>query len=192
MKDFFTKRTLITALASLIIGVLIASSCEGRGDVVGNKVKTKVKVVERIDTLVVKEKVLSKPKIVYVDVNNTDTIYIKKPDSIPVIKARKYNQKVIGERSEADIEITTTGELIDLKAFVKVKDSIITKEVVEYKVKSNVFMSGGISVNPNQSVRDFNVGIDYNVKSKVLIGIEGGYDLNVNQPFIGFRVGLSL
>ena len=194
MKKIFNKRNIITAIVSLVIGILIASSCNGNRSDDITKVKTEIKVVERIDTLIVEKK--SKPKTVYVDrikYVKGDVVYVGEPnDSVPTIKANKYSQKVVGSRSVADIEVTTTGELIDLKAFVTVKDSIIEKETIIIKSKSNVFMSGGISINPNQSVRDFNVGIDYNIKNKALIGVNGGFDLNSNQPYIGLRVGFSL
>ena len=194
MKDVFSKRNVITAIVSLVIGILIASSCDGNRGNSPDKVKIKTRVIERVDTLIIEKK--SKPKTVYIDkikYIKGDVVYVGEPnDSVPTIKANKYSQKVVGSRSVADIEVTTTGELIDLKSFVTVKDSIIEKETIIIKSKSNVFMSGGISINPNQSVRDFNVGIDYNIKNKALIGVNGGFDLNSNQPYIGLRVGFSL
>lgn len=183
------RKNIIIAIAFLIIGVLIAGSCEGKGSEV--KTITKTKVVEVKDTLVLRDTIV-KPKKVYVNKTNTEVVYVEKPDSVETVKANKYNQRIIGNRSVADVEVLTTGELLDLKAVVTCKDSIIEKETIIIKSKSNVFVSGGVGFNPQGSVRDLNVGLDYNVKNKVLIGVEAGYDLNVQQPFVGFRMGFSL
>lgn len=183
------RRTLLIALVSLIIGILLASSCEGREPEV--KTITKTRVVEVKDTLVVTDTIV-KPIKVYVNKTNTEVVYIDKPDSIPTIKANKYNQRVVGNRSVADVEVLTTGELLDLKAIVTCKDSIIERETIITKSKSNVFVSGGIGFDGEGTVRDINIGLDYNIKNSVLIGVEAGYDLNVQQPFVGLRVGFSL
>jgi len=183
------RRTLLVALVSLIIGILLASSCEGKEPEV--KTITKTRVVKVRDTLVIKDTIV-KPKKVYVNKTNTEVIYIDKPDSIPTLEANKYNQRIIGSRSVADVEVLTTGELLDLKAIVTCKDSIIEKETIITKSKSNVFVSGGVGFNPQGGIRDLNVGLDYNIKNSVLIGVEAGYDLNVQQPFVGLRVGFSL
>lgn len=183
------RKNILIAIASLIIGVLIASSCEGKRTEI--KTITKTKVVEVRDTLILKDTIV-KPKKVYVSKTNTKVVYVDKPDSIPTIQANKYNQRIVGNRSVADVEVLTTGELLDLKAVVTCKDSIIEKETIITKSKSNVFVSGGVGFDGQGTIRDINVGLDYNIKNDLLIGIEAGYDLNVQQPFVGIRVGFSL
>lgn len=183
------NRNILTAVVFLVIGVLLTRSCDGGNESV--RTVTKTRVVEVKDTLFVTDTIV-KPKVVYVNKTNVETVYIDKPDSIPTIKANKYNQRIVGNRSVADVEVLTTGELLDLKAVVTCRDSIIEKETIITKTKSNVFVSGGIGLYNKGIIRDVKVGLDYNIKNDLLIGIEAGYDLEIQQPFVGFRVGFSL
>lgn len=186
------NKNIITAIASFLIGVLIASSCER--DVVKIKEKVVYKNIKVTDTVKIHDTIV-RPTKVYVDRYK----YIKTPvvsenEDVKeeIIRANKYSQELIGKKGTAKIDVITTGELLDLSGIIYCKEKIIEKTITKYTDKSNLFISGGIDMRANGELKNIRAGIDYNVKNKVLLKGGLGYDITDNQPFVGVGVGFGL
>jgi len=135
-------------LVYIALGVFILlffKECKKEPEVV---TKTEIKTV--YDTIT--NTVISKPKTVYVprEVKHTDTIYnetvktIKDTVYIEMVEANKYETKLQSNKATADLQITTTGELLDVKGVItypQVKETVKTP-------KSGLFISLDTSVKP--------------------------------------------
>jgi hypothetical protein len=175
-------------ILSLIIGFVLCAAlfnfCERRGSDVVTKIKTKV--VKITDTLKVDGKVVTKYKNVYVRKTDTSIVYVNKKDSSR-IEARLYEQPIKGSRSSGLARITTTGELLDFSATIECQDSIIEKVTTKYSNKSNLFISSSFSSN-----NSINVGVDWNIKGKVLLKGGVGTSLNSVSPYISLGIGIPI
>ncbi len=182
------KRQIAIAIASFLIGVLIASSCER--DVVEIREKIVIKNVKVTDTVRIHD-TITKPVKVYVD------RWRYKPNPNPnneeeIIEANKYSQKLIGEKGIAQIDVVTTGELLDLSGIIECNEKIVEKTITKYANKSQLFLSGNIDMRLDGGVKSVRVGLDYNVKNKVILKGGLGYDISDNKPLVGFGLGFGL
>jgi hypothetical protein len=174
---------------SLVIGFILCAIllhfCEGR-NVKKDKVSTKVKVVKVTDTLKVKGGVTTKFKNVYVRKTDTSIVYLDKPDSTSIC-ANYYEQPIVGKRSNGTAFITTTGELIDFKAIIECTDIIKETTITKYRDRSRLFLSP--SYNTNNQI---NLGVDWNLKNKVLLKGGVGYDINNTTPYLLIGLGIPI
>ena len=190
-EKFMLNREQITiAVASFLVGVLLASSCER--DVVKVKEKVVVKNVRVVDTVRLHDTIV-KPVKVYVD----RWRYKTNPNPSPIykeeiIEANKYSQELVGEKGTAKIDVITTGELLDLSGIIECNEKIVEKTITKYTAKSKLFMSGNIDMSLDGGIKNVRLGLDYNIKNKVLIKGGLGYDITDNQPLVGVGLGFGL
>jgi hypothetical protein len=170
-------------LALLAIGLLL-NFCEK--DKKEDKVVTKTRVVKVKDTLRVNGPVVTKYKEVFVKKTDTSIVYLDKED-YSALKARLYTQPIEGKRSNGFAKITTTGELLDFYAVIECFDTIKETTITKYRNKSTMFLSP--SYNTNNQI---NIGLDLNVKNKILLKSGVGYDLNESKPFLSVGIGIPI
>lgn len=177
-----------TNIISFVIGVVLCATllkfCEGKKPL--DKVVTKTKVIKVTDTLKVDGGIVTKYKKVFVKKTDTAIIYLDKPDSASIC-ANFYEQPIKGNRSNGKAFITTTGELIDFSAIIECTDTIKETTITKYKDKSKLFLSP--SYNTNNQI---NIGIDWNVKNKMLLKGGIGYDINNATPYLSVGIGIPI
>lgn len=171
------------------IGVVLAFSvlhfCEDRG--VSETITYKDRIIKITDTLKVKNnKIVTKYKTVYVRKTDTSLVYLDKPDTTSII-ARVYNQPIEGRRVKGIAHITTTGELLDFCSEVEVKDTIRETTITKYRDRSKAFVSASYNTN-NQ----LNLGIDWNIKNKILLKGGIGYETQTLKPYISLGIGIPI
>lgn len=175
-------------IISLVVGFVLCATllhfCEGKKP--EDKVTTKIKTIKVVDTLRLKGPITTKFKKVYIHKTDSSIVYIDRPDSIS-IEARKYSQEISGKRMKGVVHVTTTGELLDLCAEIETKDSIIETTVTKYKNKSKVFAS--FSYNTNNQI---NIGVDWNLKNKILLKGGVGYETQTLKPYISLGIGIPI
>jgi hypothetical protein len=158
--------------------------CERKN--ITEKVITKTRVVKVTDTLRPKDKVVTKYKEVFVVKTDTSLVYLDKPNKDSKV-ARLYEQPIIGKRSSGVAKITTTGDLLDFSAIIECQNSIKETTITKYKNKSQLFLSPSYNTN-NQMI----LGVDWNIKNKVLIKGGVGYDINNTSPYLSVGVGIPI
>lgn len=175
-------------LTYFVVGFVLCAAllhfCNSRK--VNDTVITKVKVVKVTDTIKLNGKVVTKFKNVYVKKTDTSLVYVDKPDSTTV-EARIYTQPIISKRSKGVATITTTGELLDFCAVIESNDSIVEKTIIKHRDNSKLFLSGEIS-----SSKDLKIGIDWNIKNKVLLKAGVGANLGTSTPYISVGIGIPI
>lgn len=173
----------------IILILLLVRYCEGEPTTI-TKIETKyVKVTDTIKNTII-QKV---PKIVYVEKTKTikgkDTIIYKDKFSETTIKANKYETKIESNNANADLQITTTGELLDVQGVINYEKEIKTIETTKTRDASGLFLYGQTNLN---GFNNYGVGIDYQLKNKIIIGASVNYDdfnnnINLNVK-VGFRI----
>lgn len=113
-----------------------------------------------------------------------DTMYldrnVKKYSYIDSLKNGTIKSSII-----ADNIYSRSVELETFKEKVTITD---TKTIV----KSMLFLDVGANRYIDKSLRDLNIGINYTIKDKWRIGIAGGYDFTLKDPFYGIKIGVPL
>ena len=178
------KKNIISAVIGFALCAALLQFCEGPRK--EDKVVTKIKVVKVTDTLKLNGKVVTKYKSVYIRKTDTSIVYLDKPDTTS-IEARVYTQPIKGNRSSGVATITTTGELLDFCATIECQDSIKETTITKYRDNSKLFLSG--KYNTNNSAE---IGLDLNLRNKVLIKGGIGYEMQNSKPYISIGIGIPI
>lgn len=177
------NRYLVFVLGALFAFILL-HFCEGKAR--EDNVVTKVSVIKVTDTLKLDGKVVTKYKNVYIRKTDTSLVYLDKPDTTS-IEARVYTQPIKGSRSSGIATITTTGELLDFCATIECQDSIKETTITKYKDRSKAFISASYNTN-NQ----LNLGVDWNLRNKILLKGGIGYETQTLKPYISLGIGIPI
>lgn len=177
------NRVTIFILGALF-AVIFLHFCEGKKK--EDRVVTNTKVVKVTDTLKLDGKVVTKYKNVYIRKTDTSLVYLDKPDTTS-IEARVYTQPIRGNRSSGIATITTTGELIDFCATIECQDSIKETTITKYRDRSRAFVSASYNTN-NQ----LNLGVDWNLKNKILLKGGVGCEIQTLKPYISLGIGIPI
>lgn len=178
------KKNIISLVVGFVLCAALLQFCEGPKK--EDKVVTKIKVVKVTDTLKLDGKVVTKYKNVYIRKTDTSIVYLDRPDTTS-IKARVYTQPIKGNRSSGIATITTSGELLDFCATIECQDSIKETTITKYKDRSKAFISASYNTN-NQ----LNLGIDWNLKNKILLKGGVGYETQTLKPYISLGIGIPI
>jgi hypothetical protein len=178
------KKNIISAVIGFVLCATLLQFCEEPKK--EDKVVTKTKVVKVTDTLKLNGKVVTKYKNVYIRKTDTSLVYLDKPDTTS-IEARVYTQTIKGSRSSGVATITTTGELLDFCATIECYDSIKETTITKYKDRSKAFISASYNTN-NQ----LNLGVDWNLRNKILLKGGIGYETQTLKPYISLGIGIPI
>ena len=154
------------------------------------KVITKTIVEWKMDTIKVVE--ISKPKIVYVEryinIKGKDSIvYVNKPTSTTT-KANDYQTTLLSNKAKANLNIITTGQLIDVTGDIEYPETTNTITTTKKVAKNGLFAS----VQSDPSFITFGGNLDLVLKNKIILG--GGV-LKVPEnpnPYVIFKAGIRI
>ena len=198
--NFWNKyKVLITFVITSVIFLFIIKSCEKQPKIV---TETKYDISKIIDS--VKQATLKNVKTVYIDTSKTKIKWLKgetkiiKKDSIvyvdvpnnKTITAKQYETELKSNEALANLSITTTGELLDVKGIITYPEKIITNTVTKTYDNSGAFFyfEGQLKKKPER----FELGLDYQIKNKLLLGFSLDYN-NLTKNISGnFKIGVSV
>lgn len=177
-----------TALISLIV---INKKCENEPKtVIETETKTVIKT-EIIRDTIIKTVIKEVPKIVYI---NNDKSISEIPTNNDSKKANQYNVSLSANNATASLKITTTGELLDVSGVIEYPKETITNTITNTITKT-VAKSGGflyvefpISKKPER----IEVGIDYQIKNTILIGISADYNDITKKGTLNGKLGIKI
>jgi len=155
----------------LFIGLTaLLQQCEGNAEPVVTE--TKIKTIIKTDTIT-KTLIKEVPKTVYIEktTKGKDSIIYKDKPSETTITANQYQTEIESNNALAKLNITTTGELLDINGVItypEIKETITITKTVE----SNGFYIYGAS-----ALNNFNpeIGLMYQYK-KFIVGGGVSYD----------------
>lgn len=160
-----------------------------------------VKVVDTIKVIEIKEK----PVIKYVYKNKKEIVYVDKEIFIKdttktVIEANEYKTTLESNRAIANLSVLTTGELLDIKGTISYPKETKTITTTKYIHNSSMFVYGQLSIagydsNSYSSAGRFNqrqLGIDYVIKDKVILGVSGSNDASSDIYYFNIKVGIKI
>lgn len=180
------KVNIIYPAIAIFLLVFILKKCEQEPKIV---TKTNIETVVIKDT-VRKVKIDTVPVLVYVEKVKKDSIvYVDRPTDTS-IKANRYTTKLESNNATANLQITTTGELLDVQGTIEHTQTNTVTETVKTVAKSGLFLYGETSLSP--VLQRAEIGLDYQIKNTVIIGASTSYNnlsksLNFNVK-LGFRV----
>ena len=153
---------------------------------------TEIEYVDRVETIT-KVEIQEVPKKVYVYKTQTlkgkdSVIYVKEKDTnnLPIIEANQFTTLLKSNNATADLKITTTGTLLDVKGVINYKEKITT--ITEFKNNSGLFLYG----QTNTKFDTYGIGLDYVIKNKVIIGVNGNYNTQFDNASLNFKVGYRI
>lgn len=180
MNDFInkTKYTIFALILGFIMGLVVSKPAT-------ESVVTKVEyvTVDRLDTLY-----LDKPVVVYKDkIINRETIKI---DSVyKDFKPSDYRYTLDTINSKFEAHLAGWGGLDKVNIISKHKDSIITKTTTKTLLvnKNALYIWGGYNTRPS-----YQVGVDYTIRNKLVIGSNIDYDKDTQQVTPGVKIGIKI
>lgn len=172
-------------ILSIILIIVLIRACEGEPRTI---IKEKTKYVKVTDTFL--RTVISEPKTVYVEryktVKGKDSIiYVSKPND-STTQANQYDTKLESNNATVNLQITTTGELLDVQGTINYTKEIKTIETTKIRDASGLFIYGSTSLNKIEP----EVGVLYQFKNKVFIKAGVELDNITNKP--NYKVGFGV
>jgi hypothetical protein len=172
----------------LLIGLLVIECQKDKPKVI---VKTNTKVEKVTDTLV-KTIIKEVPKTVYVERTKTikgkdSIIYVDKPTDTS-IEANQYDTTLKANEATADLQITTTGTLLDVQGTINYPKETITTTITEKRDKSGLY---GFISSPVNGVSP-EVGALYQIKNKMFISTSVQYNDFTNKIDLKAGIGIKL
>ena len=184
------KKNVFIVIISVLFVIFAFNKCEQKPTIV---TKTKVEYIDRIDTIT-KVEIQEVPKIVFVNkyktVKGNDSIVYVKVKNDSTIQANQYNTKLLSNNATADLKITTTGALLDVSGVIRYKEKETTTNTTITRSKSGLFLYGETSINP--TLERIEIGLDYQIKNKIIIGVSASYNDIAKQSYINAKIGFRL
>ena len=166
------------------------------------KVKTEFKkVIDSISSAIIKE-----PRIMYIDTTGPQPYPIQ-PDKIIIyrdtiiyidttgakkkpIEAREYPATIQSKNATAQLSILTTGKLLNVTGTIEHTEQIKTIETTKWDTKNTLYLYAQTSVLPQ--LKNYQIGIDYTIRNKLIIGTNIGYDPVNNAGSLNLKFGVTL
>lgn len=173
-----SKTKVISYIVVLIVGFLLGVTLTCSSDKDINSVQTKIKVVERKETVEIE-----KPVVEYKYVDREKIVVIN--DTVKEQYRYTFKQK----EKFGDIEIKGWGDIDNIKVTTTHKDSIIEKTIIKHL--KGVYLTGEYnnSFNKDNPLQGFKIGLDY-INKDITIGGNIGYF--EKTPIFGIRIGYKL
>lgn len=173
----------------IVLVLLLVKKCEQEPKII---IKEKITYKDRIDTIKVVE--IGKAKTVYVDryktIKGQDSIVYRDRPNDSTIVANQYDTELKSNNALAKLKITTTGQLLDVSGTIEYKEKIVERDIIKTKAKSGLFIVAESSVNP--VFENVGLGLDYQFKNTVIMGVAVNYDNRINQTYISAKVGIRI
>jgi hypothetical protein len=154
------------------------------------KVITKTVIEWKSDTITVVE--ISKPKIVYVEryinIKGKDSIIYRDKPTTNTTTANDYQTILLSNKAKANLNIVTTGQLIDVTGDIEYPEITNTITITKKVAKNGLFAS----VQSDPSFITFGGNLDLVLKNKIILG--GGV-LKVPEnpnPYVTFKAGIKI
>ena len=173
-----SNKTIIAFAVGVVAMFLLMKSCEEKPKVV-TKTVTKVETIhDTINKTIIKEI----PKKVYVQKEITkkgDTLIIyKDKPSENTITASKQSVEVLSNNATAKLDITHTGELLDVQGVITYPKETTTVETTITRDASGFYIYGSMPISSQITTPE--LGVMFQIKNKIIIGVGGQYN-NLNN-----------
>lgn len=171
------------------------------------EIKRDIKIeYERIRDSIKETMIYPDPEVIYIDTTADKIIYLK-PDEIikikdsiiyvdssgvgqPAIKANQFDAVLKSNNATADLQILTTGTLLNVTGIIEYEKEIKTIETTKTIIKNGGFIYLETSVFP--AIQRYEVGIDYTIRNKFILGSSVSYDSNSSQGYVNFKFGYRI
>ena len=180
------NNNILLIIAVIVILILINKQCEKPKEVV--KTVTKVEIVkDTITEIEIKEV----PKKVfvnrYVNVKGKDSIvYVDKPND-STIQANQYQTTLKSNDATAEVQITTTGELLDVSGIIEYPKTKETTIITKTKNRSGLFIYADLPITNNFNPE---IGAIYQLKNTALV--KAGAQYNEFTKSLDVKIGIGI
>lgn len=174
-------------IVGIIIIIVLVKQCEGEPLTI---VKTKTEYIKVTDTIT--NTIIQEPEVVFVNryktIKGKDSIIISDSQTAndSVIKANRYDTKLESNNATAELQITTTGELLDVQGLINYEKEVKTIETTKIRDASGFYIYANMPINSVQP----EVGVQYNIKNKMFIS--AGAQYNEFTKSADIKVGLGI
>lgn len=116
-------------------------------------------------------------------------IYVKNPTKTST-KANQYTTTLNSNNATANLQITTTGKLLDVYGTINYKKQITTITKTKHLNNSGLFLYGETSVVP--TFKRAEIGLDYQFKNKFIVGSSVSVNGITKKPNINVKFGVKI
>jgi hypothetical protein len=182
-----TKK-IIYAVIGFIVAFALMKQCEGEPKVVTNTV-TKVTKVHDTITKVKIDTFYSRVYVnKYVDKQGEKVIvYVDKPND-STITANQYDTELQSNNAKAKLQITTTGELLDVQGIITYPKEETTTTITKTRDASGLYLYGSAPIIAQALTPE--IGLQFNIKNKMFIS--SGFQYNNLNNNLDVKVGIGV
>lgn len=181
-------RNVILLIVGICIAIFVVTKCKTEPKIV---TVTEIEYVTKTDTItntVIKKEFLTKYVTKIKTLDGRDSIVYVDKQTRQAIKVREYEAVVQTDSSRADLKITSTGEVLDVKGTITYDQKQTTTTITKFKESSGLFLYAETSLQP--SLEHFELGLDYQFKNKIIIGVSGS--VVQDQFYFNAKLGFKI
>lgn len=178
-------------VAVIAVFLLVHQCSKGHKEIIKTKTVTETKIVH--DTIVKTE--IKKEKMpVYVErlktVKGKDSIVYREIPTETTEEANIYMTTLKSNKATAELNITALGDVLDVKGVITYPE--VTKTITNdiYHQKGGLFLYGAANMDKSPDV--FEVGLDWSIKNKWMVGVGVNYNDISNDMNVMFKVGIKI
>ena len=183
-------RNALYIIAGLIVLFALIKQCEGEPRVI---TKTETVIKWKKDTVKIKE-IVKVDKPIYIEkvktVKGKDSIIYKDKPSETTIEAEVYETKLKSNDATADLNIVSTGEVLDVTGTITYPEKETTTTITKIKDKSGFYLYGKAPISAGSFSPE--IGVQYNIKNKMFISTGIQYNNLDNNLSINAGIGINL
>lgn len=187
-----TKVDITWAIVIAVVLFALMQQCTTKDVKIVTNTETVIETVVDTITQVVIQKVPG-PKI-YIEkvktVKGKDSIIYRDNPSEVTIPANKYKTELESEGAIAKLEILTTGELLDVQGTIIYPKQTTTTKITKKVPKSGAFIF--LETNPSKMPDRYAIGIDYQIRNKILVGTSISYNSITDNMNLNVKVGFKI
>ena len=185
-----TKISIWWLVALLVVLFALLKQCEGEPKVVTNTVTKIVTKHDTINEVIIKEV----PKTVYVNKyidkqGEKVIVYVDKPND-STITANQYTTTLKSNKATAKIDITTTGELLDVSGVITYPEKETTTTITKTRDASGLYLFGAAPINSQALTPE--IGVLYQFKNKMFVSTSVQYNNFTNNVDAKIGIGVKI
>ena len=155
------------------------------------KIETVTEYVKVTDTIT--KTIISEPEKIYVERVKTlqgkdSIIYVDKKTST-AIQVNKYDTKLESNNATADLNIVTTGELLEVTGVINYTQENTTTTITKIKPESGLYIYGKL---PISNFNTPEIGAIYQFKNKIMLGAGVQYNNITKAPEVTATIGIKI
>lgn len=180
-------KQIIILILAIAFAIFFTRKCQGEKIVTVTETEYILKT-DTINTVEIKKVPYPKYITKIKTIDGKDSIVYVDKKTRQAIKVNEFEAVVKTDSSRADLIITSTGEVLQVKGTITYNQKNTVTTITKTRPMSGLFLYGQTSLD----FQDVGIGLDYQFKNKIILGASVNYNQIIDSPTVLLKVGIRI